>query len=51
VERRPLVGSLDLTLRRTVSLPVEIAREERNGRRRVGVTLIEGNSTEVLARS
>jgi DNA integrity scanning protein DisA with diadenylate cyclase activity len=51
VERRPLVGSLDLTLRRTVSLPVEIAREERNGRRRVGVTFVVGNSKEVLVRS
>ena len=50
MERRPLVGSLDLTLRRTVSLPVEIAREERDGRRRVGVTFVVGNSKEVFAR-
>jgi len=38
-------------LERTVSLAVEIAREQRNGRRKVGVTFVVGNSEEVLARS
>jgi diadenylate cyclase len=45
------LSSLDLTLQRTVSLAVEIAYEERNGRRKVGVTFVVGNSKEVLARS
>ena len=43
------MGSLELTLRRTVSLAVEIAREMRNGRRRVGVTFLVGSSKDVLA--
>lgn len=46
------MSSLGLTLlQRTVSLAVEIAPEERRGRRRVGVTFVVGNSKEVLARS